>query len=347
MLRRPFCLTVKLRMRLIGFLMLTPAVILAGSGPAVDRSGLQVSEHSFSFEIFDPTQPVAHAFYFHNSSTDTIQVARIALTAPLHVEKTLSRIPPNEDGQLIVSLGTPRQLGQYEGAIELTFKNEGLAPLRLEVTGKITPVVEVRPVPAFFVATTRGGTNSSSLEIVSKDAEPLQIKEIQHPSSRFELKLAAVEPGRRYRLELVMRPDAKPGRQTEDITLLTSSKKQPRIVIQANTLVRERVYTFPESIDLGLIKSSEVKSNPGLTNLINQTLMVYQEGGKNFQVTARTDLDVLKLGSQRSSLGDRFEIQVQVALNKLAPGPITGLIRIETNDPEFPALTVPVQGSVE
>src|SRR5207247_1430901 len=140
-------------------------------------------------------------------------------------------------------------------------------------------------------------------------------------------------------------PDAKPGQETEDITLLTSSKKQPRIVIQANTLVRERVYTFPERIDLGLIKRSELESNPGLTNLIHQTLMVYQQGGKDFEATALTDLGVLKLRANRSPLGDRCEIQVQVAVNQLAPGPINGFIRIKTNDPGLPALNVPVQGS--
>jgi len=271
-------------MRSSNFLTLIPALMLAASGPAADQSRLQVSEQSFSFEIFDPAQPVEHAFYFHNSGADTIQVERIALTPPLRVDKILSKIPPNEDGQLIVGLGTPRQLGEYEGAIEVSFKNTDLTPVRLEFTGKITPVIEVRPVPAFFVASTRGRTNSVSLEIVNKDAEPMQITEVPHSSPRYELKLTTVEQGRRYRLDLVMRSDAKLGRQTEDITLLTSSKKQPRLVIQANTLVRERVYTFPEGIDLGLVKRSELKSNPGLTNLINQTLMVYQEGGKNFEV---------------------------------------------------------------
>jgi hypothetical protein len=98
---------------------------------------------------------------------------------------------------------------------------------------------------------------------------------------------------------------------------------------------------------LGLIKTSELKSNPGLTNLINQKLMVYQEGGKGFEVSALADLDVLKLDAERSTLGDRYEIQVQVAANKLAPGPVNGFIRIKTNDPDFPVLKVPVRGSVE
>src|SRR3989442_14424806 len=113
-------------MRSINFLTLVPTLMLAAAGRAADQSRLQVSEDSFSFEIFDPTQPVEHAFYFHNSGPDTIQVERIALTPPLHVDKVLSKILPNQNGQLVVFLGTPRQLGEYEGALEVSFKNKDL-----------------------------------------------------------------------------------------------------------------------------------------------------------------------------------------------------------------------------
>src|SRR5262249_52343028 len=109
----------------------------------------------------------------------------------------------------------------------------------------------------------------------------------------------------------------------------------------------ERVYAFPESIDLGSINQSELKSNPGLTNLVNQTLMIYQEGGKNFHATASTDLDVLKLGVEHSKFDDRCEIHVEVALGNLSAGRINGLIRVKTNDPEFPQLNVPVTGTIE
>src|SRR5213593_3086287 len=126
-------------MRSGNFRTLIPALMLAVSGSAADQSRLHVSEHSFSFEIFDPAQPVEHAFYFHNSGADTIQVERIALTPPLRVDKVLSKIPPNQDGQLVVRLGSPRQLGKYEGAIEVSFRNTDLPPLRLQITGKITP----------------------------------------------------------------------------------------------------------------------------------------------------------------------------------------------------------------
>src|SRR5215468_10117377 len=110
-------------MRLLRSLPLIPALLLAPYSLVADQNPLQVSEQSFSFEIFDPAEPVNHTFNFFNTGPDTIQVARIAVTEPLRVVKALSKLPPGQGGQLIVSLGIPRQLGEYEGAIEITFKN--------------------------------------------------------------------------------------------------------------------------------------------------------------------------------------------------------------------------------
>ena len=332
-------------MRLLRSLPLLPALLLAPYS-VVAENPLQVSEQSFFFQIFDPAEPVNHTFNFFNSGPETIQVARIAITKPLRVVKALSKLPPGQAGQLIVSLGTPRQLGEYEGAIEISFKNNALAPLHLPFTGKITPVIEVRPLPAFFVATTRGKTNGASLEILNQDTEPLQIKEIRSPSSRYELNLAAVEPGRRYRLNLLMRPDAKPGRQTEDITLLTSSKKQPSVVIQANTFVHERVYAFPETIDLGAINESELKSNPSLTNLINQTLMIYQEDGTNFHVTAKSDLPFLITRTEASATGKQVQVEVALNAEQLPAGDFNGHLELITNDREFPRMEIKVKGQI-
>src|SRR5262245_40378342 len=115
----------------LGILTLASALMLAAVSPAAEQRPLQVSAPSFALARFDPAAPVAHTFYFNNSGADMIQVERIAVTPPLQVIKVLSKIPPNGDGQLIVSLGTPRQLGEYEGAIEISFKNKDLAPLRL------------------------------------------------------------------------------------------------------------------------------------------------------------------------------------------------------------------------
>src|SRR5262245_55472986 len=81
-------------MRLVRSFSFFSSLLLAATALAVYQNVLQVSETEFCFEIFDPAEPVVHAFNFHNSGSNTIQVAAIAVTEPLRVNKVLSKILP-------------------------------------------------------------------------------------------------------------------------------------------------------------------------------------------------------------------------------------------------------------
>src|SRR5262245_44653573 len=85
-------------MRRLSAFALLPALLTPALPLVADQIPLQVSEPSYTFEIFDPTATVVHAFDFYNTGTDTVQVARIAVTPPLQVVKVLSKVPPGERG---------------------------------------------------------------------------------------------------------------------------------------------------------------------------------------------------------------------------------------------------------
>jgi hypothetical protein len=116
--------------------------------------------------------------------------------------------------------------------------------------------------------------------------------------------------------------------------------------VPANTYLHERVYTFPDEVDLGALRYEDVQRNPGLLQAAGQTLMIYQEGGSDFQVNLKTDLPALNLKWERGPKGDRYQVTATLMRDKLPIGPIKGSIFIETNDPEFPRLTIPVVGSI-
>ena len=166
------------------------------------------------------------------------------------------------------------------------------------------------------------------------------------PWSGLPPELETLEEGRRYRLSLVLNADGPGGKKMESILVNTSSRTQPLLTIPANTYLRERVYTFPDAVDLGGLRISDIKAHPDLLQRTSQTLMVYQSGGTDFQVRLRTDLPMLELKSERGPTGDRYQSTVTLIGDKLQAGPIRGSIVIETNDPEFPTLTVPVSGEI-
>jgi hypothetical protein len=155
-----------------------------------------------------------------------------------------------------------------------------------------------------------------------------------------------VEEGRRYRLTLRLKPDGPGGRHSEPIVLRTSSRSAPSITVVANTLLRERVYSFPDEVDFGTLSLSRIERDPELLKAVTQTLMVYQFGGADFTVRARTALPQLAITSERGPQGDRYQNTISVIPERLEPGTIQGSIVFQTNDSQFPELVVPVFGTI-
>ena len=306
-------------------------------------AGLKVAEPTFRFELLGMHEPVEHTFYFENLGSEVLHMSKVNITPPLDLVKATGKVAPGEKGSLTIRLGEPRRKGDYEGQVEVGFKNQGVSNLIFGVVGKILPHIELLPMSEFFVATQRGQPKQASLQVVNHENEPLEIFRVEHASSRFLTDLETVQPGQRYKLTLTLRGDGKPGKLTEPITLITSSKKQPLVKIPANTLIKERVYTFPDSVDLGLIRIQDLTPKPQLAESLSQTLMVYQDRGKDFKITASTDVPFLKLAAEASNLKDRYQIKIEIIPEKLKPGRIDSSIAIETNDPEFSKLEIPVK----
>jgi hypothetical protein len=314
---------------------------------AESMPGAKVEEPTFRFELLGLHEPVEHTFYFENAGEEVLQMTNVIVAPPLDLVKASAKVAPGEKGSVTVRLGEPRRKGEYEGKVEVAFRNPGVSNLIFRFVGKITPNIELLPMPAFFVATQRGQPKQASLQIINHEREPLEIYRAEHTSSRFITELETAEPGQLYTLTLTLRGDGKPGKLTEPITLITSSKKQPMIKIEANTLIKERVYSFPDSLDLGVIRIQELKSKPQLAEMLAQHLMVYQDRGTDFELKARTDLPFLKLAPEQSKFKDRYQIKVEIIPEKLKPGRIESSIAIETNDREFSRLDIPVKAVVE
>lgn len=301
----------------------------------------------FDFGAAGAEQPIEHTFLFKNEGAETLEIAGVQMSPPLVVTKMTARVEPGGTGSLTVKLGTPRENGEFKSPVVVKFKNSAAASKVFWVTGRIVEPIEFEPFGAFFVAVQRGETKQASIEIINHAKEPLEILRVENPSSRYTTELETLEAGRRYRLTLTLKGEGPGGKQEGTITLVTSSEAQPFLKIQANTLVKERVYTFPDALDFGTIQPYALKSRPNMVPFLHQTLMVYQVGGKDFQATVSTDVPFLQLSAVASTKGDRYQIEVRVIPEKLERGKYNGRIVIVTNDPEFRRIEVPVRAVVD
>jgi len=302
---------------------------------------------TFDFGTIGVEEEWQHTFEFENKGSAALEIKDVNLTPPLVVTKMPIHVPPGQPASFTVRLETPRDKGDFRGAVVINFKGEASEPLVFWVVGKIARPIEFDPMPMFFVSTQRGQEKTSSIEVINHEPAPLEILRVEYNSPRFTVETETLERGQRYRLSLKMKGDGLAGRMADTITLVTSSRAHPFLEVRANTNLNERVHAFPDTIDFGTISTASLKAGPQTLEALSASLMVYQEAGKDFRVTAQTDIPFLQLSTFQAELKDRCEIRVGLVPEKVKPGPVNGSIVILSNDPEFPRLTIPVKAVIE
>jgi hypothetical protein len=325
---------------------LAAALLLIGGGAAHsgDRGGVVFSETAFDFGRVVRGEPIEHEFIVRNDGTAPVRVLRASMTPPILATRMPGVIPPGTTAHIATRLDTAQLQGAFQGELVVHLDDPSRPEVALSFEGEVVGQVEVAPMPALFVVGQRGRGAASSVELINHEAEPLQILDIQHSQDAFSTTVEPLVPGSRYRLTVTLRPDGPGGRRSDPILIRTSSRTVPSIRIVAHTDLRNRVYVFPDSVDLGSFELARAKSEPSLLAGVAQTLMVYQVDGTDFQIRLDTDVPGLFLKSERGPAGDRHQITVQLQPGNLRAGDVAGSIRIRTNDPQFPQVLVPVHG---
>jgi len=317
---------------LVALLLLQIPVQAAGTPSAV------FPDPVFEFGRVFRGKVVDHVYRLRNGGSEPLRIQGIRMTAPLTIERSLAQVAPGAETEIRFTLDTASLQGSFEGEIVVTVNDPAQPEVTLAFEGIIVPEIEGSPEPAFWIVAQKGEVKTAELEIINHGAEPLRIEMVDHPKKSFDTHLETVEEGRRFRLTLILDRGAPSGKTREPITILTDSKKVPALKVLANLNIRERIYTFPEVVQLGALPMSLIQTNPGAVEQSAQTLMVYQQGGTDFQVKLHTDVPALDLRGERGPKGDRYQVTVSLIRDAVRPGPLEGSIYLETNDPDFPLL---------
>jgi HYDIN/CFA65/VesB-like, Ig-like domain len=288
------------------------------------------------------TRPVEQDFVLTNDGDAPLHTVGAEMTGPLRVDPFPSEVAPGTSVTIHVRLAAGT-LGPFNEEVRLQLNDPVTPQLTLTVRGEVVPLVQVLPNPLVALIGPRGMRTQNAVDIVNHLAEPLRVLSVEVPNDRVSADLGTVEAGRRYRLTLTLNDRGAAGRELVPILVHTDSSTTPLVRLVAATFVRERVYTFPDAIDLGAAPLADWKrSTPALT----QTLMIYQTGGSNFEATVSSDVPGLMIDAVRGPVADRWQATISLQPSAAAVGAIHGTITVRTNDPAFPILTVPVTGEV-
>lgn len=286
---------------------------------------------------------VEHAFTLRNQGDAPLRITEVRASQGLAMKAVPAVVPARAEHALPVALDTARLSGPL--AMSLVVALDDGTEREFHLGGQVLPPMEVRPRPAFFVSTQKGQSRQAVLDLYNHETAPVTLA-LPMPTptaqARYRLALQEVEPGRHFRLTLTVPEDAPAGRFSEFIALASSSARKPKVPLGVNIQVRERVYTFPDTVDFGTVRLRDLQS-PSAAN--TQTLMIYQSGGDAFRaVPALKDMQAA-VTAEPGPQGDR--VQVTLALPPGTPiGPLRGTLTLSTNDAGFAQVTVPVTGQV-
>jgi hypothetical protein len=328
--------------------LITPIIIvLLNSAPALAQAPkVALVEPNFEFNKVVVGRLVEHTYVLRNSGNAPLRMKNVNMTPPLRPVKLQATIAPGEEAQLKFSLDTTGVSGPFDGRIVLMTDDPKAPEIEMRFTGEVVASIEVTPRPVLVLVASKGHSAEAELELVNHESESVDIVDIDYPKDRLDIQTETLEKGRRYRLRFTLRSGAVSGRQEGFAVVHTTSRQTPEARIATFTYVRDRVYTFPDAVDLGVLSLKEVRANAQFLDQNAQKLMVYQVDGKDLTVSVTSDVEGLAITTERGPKGDRFQITA-----KLEPGvaqlrKIEGNIYIKTNDREFPNLVVPVRGQL-
>jgi len=305
-------------------------------------------EKTFNFGNVKQGVEVTHKFQVKNEGTAPLLLDRIDFDLPGLTAKFKPEIPPGGEGFIQVDWNTTSFSGPMDLEATLSSNDPAQPKFTFTLSGSIDPVIEVAPIWGGFISLYADEKKEQTLHIINHEQQPLKISSVEKQGTHFTASLKEVQSGKSYDLTITVPAGTPPGRYEEALLLHTNHPKFPEVPVGVNVLVMRDLHAFPESVDLKGIDLSILKQNPKLIDNLFENVIVENRRG-DFEIKSiQTDVPFLKITqAPPSGKSSRFKLDIQVLKEKLAPGKISGSIRVATSVKEFPEITIPVVAEIE
>jgi hypothetical protein len=327
---------------LLVFIILTYCrVIVAGTAPNAAFDTL-----TGDFGTVKQGQIITQKFTVANKGDALLMIEKIQFSMPGMKAKVKQEIPPGQSADMKIEWDTSRFTQQVKGQAMLFLNDKKQPKVVLTLTGTVTAPLDILPYPAVYLSQFAGERESRSVTIKNNQEHKFSITKLEPQGKNFSAGLKVLEPGKEYRIDVTVPPGTAIGRYREALILHTDDKAYPRLNIEMNILVKPDVFVTPETLDFGRINLTQVKSNSSLLNLLEQDFLVKRKTGDMTIKGISADFPFLKLTQDPIGKAQNFQVNVGLAQDKLKPGKFSGSIILETDDPKFSKLAIPVSGEI-
>lgn len=324
------------------------AVVVLGVAGAIwlshEASGTGAATGTTTDSIGDVLQGeiIEHAFVLTNDGPDDL-VIKDAIPWASTIVSLDSVIPPGGEGRVHIRLDTRRWAGPMSELIKVHFEG-GRRAIWLRLRGRVNLPVQVEPHDRVYFFTVRGEPAEKAVEVVNRQEQPLKILDVQSSNPLFRAEARPVLAGRRYGIAITLDPAAAVGQHRGTVTVRTDSRAYPALAIQALAQVKDVVHTSISQISFSTFAFESLD----LEAVHQRSVTVEKHGASDFEVLrATTDVPFLEVDVLPQRTGQSYLVRVRIVKGQVKRGmTIQGTLVIETNDPAFPRLELPISGAV-
>ena len=314
---------------------------------AVPAPKAVVPEARYDFGRVKAGERIVHRFAIRNEGTAILDVTGAELSMKGMSCRTSRPVSPGAEGAISVEWDTLHIQGKLRGQATVRTNDPAVPAITLELSGEAYGPLEIEPMPALFLSTFQDEDVRRELTLRSNQDHPISIRLGGPRSPRFLASLAAVEPGRLWRLTVLAAPRVPPGRYEETLGLESDDPAIGHVRLPVHLFVKADLYANPDEVDFGDVPLDRIRRDPGALPLFGQTLFV-KKRKETFRVLAlRCDVAALDVRATPSAVSsDSFQIDVSLRPDLLHAGSLEGTIRVDTDDPKFPHIAIRVHGRV-
>jgi hypothetical protein len=293
-------------------------------------------------EVLDVDFPIV------NEGDETLEIKAVRPTCGCTVADFDREIAPGETGYIKSKLDTRDFSGPISKSI-LVMTNDPQDPTTtLVIKTEVHPYVQVLPRALVRFNAVRHEPMEQKITVVADEEE--KDFRVTGVKSSAPFLLASVRPvpsdqllagksAQQYEVVLTMEEDPPVGPVNAILEIETNHPKAKRVPVKVFGVVRALLHVTPSQIQFG---SVEAKKQPGRNVIVvnNRTgnTPVNVTGAKVNDAAFETEVVTIERGR-------RYQITITVKPDAES-GPRDAMLTLETSDPEFPTLEVPVRANI-
>ncbi len=327
------------------------ALALALAAPAAFAQHLTVNAPVKDVGTVPKGEKIDWTFTVANTGSADLQILAAKPGCGCTVVDFDKVIRPGQSGKVIAHVDTSAFSGPIAKSVTLETNDPSSPTAQLTVRAVVKPYVEAHPAGFLRYNLLLGDAEKQSVILYSEEAEPFEIVSIASPAdwikvTRTRLKGAEIVPnvGRagqaQYRLDITVGgPDARIGPIAEKIHVTTNARHQPAYDLAVSGVIRPPYRVDPLRINFGDVAPGDAAAMRIIIVRSNNL-----KAPETFVVN-QASTDVPGVTAMVSQAANKGEFQVTVRVGPPArPGPFEGAVRIVTNDPVNPVVTIPIKG---